>query len=117
MEKLGKSIGILSSLISICLWAIFIFFNPYGTTSTLSGETIAITYIMLLFPAIVAMIVALFNKPFYMLGAFIWSLPVSLYVMLTPSIFKLFGMTCLLYFVSFFLLFIHKRNNRIVQYH
>lgn len=112
MAHVGKAIGILAGIASICLWAVLIFFNPYSKGAALSGETLAMTLIMLVFPAIVSIIAAFFNKPFYMLGAFIWALPMSFYTVLTPSIFKLFGVTCLLYFASFLLLYFSIRRNR-----
>lgn len=113
MEKAGKYIGVFAGLVSIILWSIMIFFNPYSS-AVISSETIAITFMMLLAPAIVAILSIFLNKPYFMLGAFVWALPMSLYAMLTPGMFKLFGLTCFLYFVSFLLLNVHKFYKRVV---
>lgn len=111
MKAFGKYLGVFAGLATIILWAILIFFNPYRSIA-LSGETFAIIFTMILFPALIAIISVILNKPFFMLGAFVWALPYSLYFMLTPSIFKLFGVTCFLYLVSFLILYLYNRNRR-----
>lgn len=104
IRKMSAILGSIAGGFSICLWIIFSFFNPYSNPNEIGP--ILITLTMLCFPACLAIISSLkFNKVL-MLIAFIWSLPISLYVTLTPSIFVLFGVTCFAYLLSYFLMFL-----------
>ncbi|MEK5520890.1 hypothetical protein [Bacillus sp. HNG] len=99
-------LGVISGAFSICLWVIFSFFNPYSNTTDI--EPILNTFFMLCIPACLAIISSLISKKVLLLIAFIWSLPISLYVTMTPSIFALFGVTCFAYLLSYFLMYLKK---------
>ncbi|MFD2195606.1 hypothetical protein [Oceanobacillus bengalensis] len=68
------------------------------------------TLVMLLLPAVLAILSALTSKKIYMLIAFFWSFPISLYFLMTSSIFALFGITCFTYFVSFIIMWMNKQE-------
>ncbi|MBD0384200.1 hypothetical protein [Paenibacillus sedimenti] len=84
-----RYLGILSSLGTIVLWLILNFYNPYNSASP-SNDVLIRTGAFLLAPALVAVIGLIIRKQFIMFIAFFWSLPLSLYIAMTPSIFKLF---------------------------
>ncbi|CAG7639769.1 hypothetical protein PAECIP111802_02578 [Paenibacillus allorhizosphaerae] len=97
--KYWRYLGILSSLGTIVLWLVLNFNNPYNSAS-LSNDVLIRTGVFLLAPAFVAVIGSIFRKRFTMLVAFFWSLPLSIYLAMTPSIFKLFIVTSLCYLLS-----------------
>lgn len=101
-----KLIGYVSSLMTVFLWFILIFINPYGELTNYSSIVISIT--MLLLPAGLLALGILKNKGVLMLLAFIWSLPYSLYMLMTPGIFMLFGITCFMYLLCFVLKWIEN---------
>jgi hypothetical protein len=96
-----KLIGYVSSLMTVFLWFIFTFINPYAEFS--NHNSIIITIMMLLLPAGLLAIGVFLNRSLLMLLAFIWSFPYSLYMLLTPGIFMLFGITSFMYLLCFVL--------------
>ena len=102
MLKNPSFLGLVAAIISIALWLLLIFFKPY--TNETNNDTTSLTLFMLVFPAIYC------NNPFFttrkllMLIAFIWSFPISLYMLMTPGIFLLFGMTSFCYLLSYILM-------------
>ncbi|WP_342512322.1 hypothetical protein MKY34_17100 [Sporosarcina sp. FSL K6-1522] len=98
MEKGSRLVGIIAGLVSVFLWGALIFFNPYGVVE---ASATSMTFVMLLLPACLAIIAAVLSKKRLMLLAFLWSFPISAYVAMTPSYAAWFGLTSLLYFVSF----------------
>lgn len=101
-----KLIGYVSSLMTVFLWFIFIFINPYAEVTNQSS--IIISMVMLVLPAGLLAIGVSLNRSLLMLLAFIWSFPYSLYMLLTPGIFRLFGITSLMYLLCFVLFRIIK---------
>jgi len=97
--KKPKLIGLFSSIASIILWMILNFSNPY-TGERVDNDVLLNTLLTLLAPACVALLASIIAKPSLMFIAFVWSLPISLYVTMTPSIFILFGVTSVLYLIS-----------------
>ena len=73
------------------------------------------TFFMLFLPACLALVAIIFSKKWLMLIAFVWSLPFSLYLVFTPGIFVLFGVTCLVYLISFLFMKLPKSNKLLVQ--
>lgn len=102
MPKVSAILGAISGALSIWLWVIFSFFNPYSNATEI--DPILNLFIMLCLPACLAIISSIMTKKSFMLIAFIWSLPISLYVAMTPSIFALFSVTCFAYLISYFLM-------------
>jgi uncharacterized RDD family membrane protein YckC len=69
------------------------------------------TFAMLCLPACLAIISSLMYKKYLMLIAFIWSLPISLYLMLTPGIFAWFIAPCIIYFICFLIMLLTKNKS------
>ncbi|GIN87555.1 hypothetical protein J6TS2_39410 [Heyndrickxia sporothermodurans] len=102
MLKKPSTFGLVAAILSIVLWLILNFFNPYSNQN--NNDTTLITLFMLAFPACSAIISFSISKKILMLVAFIWSLPLSLYLLMTPSIFLLFGITSFTYLLSYILM-------------
>ena len=97
-----SAIGLVAAIGSIILWIILNFFNPYSYQA--SYDTTFITLFMLVLPAFAAIFSYYRSKTIFMLIAFIWSLPLSLYLLMTPGIFLLFGITSFTYLISYILM-------------
>ena len=106
--KFIKLIGYMSSLMSTFLWVIFIFINPYAAVTNQGSYIISTT--MLLLPALLSAVGIALNRSLIVLIAFIWSFPYSLYMLFTPGIFMLFGITSFMYFLCFVLLRFNKNR-------
>ena len=107
MKKISRFLGVVTGLSSVFLWLVLVFFNPYSSDD---GARIAvITFTMLLLPACLAIIAAIQPNSTGMLIAFIWSLPVSAYLAMTPGIFAFFGLSSFIYLVSFIMMLIGKK--------
>lgn len=106
IDKIGKLLGIIAGIASIILWFILVFANPYAPPG--NGPIIT-TFIMLFLPACLAIFASLKSKQALLLTAFIWSLPISLYVYFTPGIFFLYGITSLIYLFSYVISFVSQK--------
>ncbi|MFX3632393.1 MAG: hypothetical protein ACE3L7_09495 [Candidatus Pristimantibacillus sp.] len=109
-KSISYSIGLLASIGSIILWILFAFLNPY-THEPVARDVLLNTLLTLCLPACLALLATIIRRARFMLIAFVWSLPISLYTAMTPSIFKWFGLTCLLYLIAG-LLMINKNKQR-----
>jgi hypothetical protein len=110
IRKSGIVVGMLAGISSIFLWFVLIFYNPYSK-GTAELEFTTITFLLLLFPAGLAIISTLTLKTYLMLIAFLMSLPISAYLIGTPGIFVLFGVTSISYLISFLFLFFAKKRS------
>ncbi|CAM3271725.1 hypothetical protein FITA111629_13945 [Filibacter tadaridae] len=99
MKRKLSSIGLMAGVLSIIPWIIFSFFNPY--LNQVEGGTILLTFGMLVLPSCLAIASFLLSKKVLMLIAFAWSLPISLYLLMAPGVFLLFGVTSFSYLISF----------------
>ncbi|MEC1640045.1 hypothetical protein P9E76_00080 [Schinkia azotoformans] len=106
-KKVSAMLGLISGLLSICLWISLSFFNPYSNAVDI--EPIINTFIMLFLPACLAITSSIMSKKLLMLIAFLWALPISLYMAMTPGIFALFGVTCFAYLLSYLLMLVRVR--------
>ncbi|MCI0766936.1 hypothetical protein [Bacillus sp. TL12] len=102
MRKKSPVFGLIAGIVSILLWIILNFFNPYSNQE--NDRTVLITLVMLVLPACIAMVSFFISKKILMLIAFIWSFLLSLYLLMTPSIFILFGITNFTYLFSYILM-------------
>jgi hypothetical protein len=108
IRKSGLFLGLMAGIFSIFLWFILIFFNPYSTP----GPNFAlITFSMLFLPSCLAIYASFTLRKYLMLIAFLWSLPISLYLIGSPGVFALFGITSLLYIISFFFMLLLKKGS------
>ncbi|SFG38747.1 hypothetical protein SAMN05660649_01520 [Desulfotomaculum arcticum] len=97
-ELTAIKLGMFSSVCSMLFWVIFIFFNP---THRIETDVLINTFLMLFAPACLALFASIKKKPALMYLVFIWSLPISLYLALYPSIIlKMFSLTAFLYLLS-----------------
>ncbi|MFD1039691.1 hypothetical protein ACFQ3N_14985 [Virgibacillus byunsanensis] len=108
IKKTAIFTGVTAGISSMVLWIIMNFYNPYS--SILEYEPLASTFFMLFLPAALATVAALTSKKFFMLITFLWSLPLSLYFLLTPGIFALFGITSFAYLISYLFMREKKRS-------
>ncbi|NOU94183.1 hypothetical protein GC093_13290 [Paenibacillus sp. LMG 31456] len=105
-SKISSILGITAGIISMILWCIFSFVNPYS--NRFEPDAALITFIMLCLPACLAILSAILQQRALMIVSFIWSIPVSLYFTLTPGIFALFGVNSLAYLITFLLMRANK---------
>lgn len=106
--------GMFASISTMILWIVLHFFNPYNNQPP-ETDVLFNTFFTLLVPAFIAFFGALKKKTILLFIAFIWSLPISLYMSMTPGIFKLFGLTSILYLLTAILMLISKlRKNKSV---
>jgi len=99
LNRVANIVGLFASFGGMVLTIVFLYFNPYSNEGNSLG-TVEIVYATLFSPALFALIILLLKKYRLMFISFVWSLPISLYLGGTPSIFRLFGLICLLYLVS-----------------
>lgn len=95
--------GLIASVGCIILCCIFLFWNPYSSTSA-GADTVLIIFITIISPAILGIINSFIKNRFLMYIVFIWSLPYGLYLSIVsvPSIWNLFALILILYFVAAF---------------
>src|SRR5690625_365032 len=110
MKIFANVICIGASVASIILWIIFIFFNPYDT-GNISSDLFFRTFMMLLLPALLALGATVTFRKVFLFIAFIWSLPMSIYLALTPGIFAFFALTSIGYLFSYLLLKINDKKS------
>jgi len=107
--RIAQRIGVISSICTMILWIILAFFNPY-THERAENDVLLSTLFSLFVPACLALLSSVIPKPSLMFISFFWSLPVSLYMTMTPSIFKLFGVTSFMYLISGILIIREMRS-------
>lgn len=100
-------IGIVTAVAHFFLWVILVFANPY--VRSIEIDVIAITFVAMVLPALLAIISVRLHRPFMMYLAFLWSLPMSFYFTLTEGIFRWFGVISLFYLTSAILMSTQKR--------
>ncbi|MED1607871.1 hypothetical protein P4U90_21370 [Cytobacillus kochii] len=109
MKEISRVVGFIAGLISMIIWGMFTFFNPYSSDFVGIG-TALLTFFLLALPALFIIIFIRVSNQFIMLIAVIWSLPCSLYFALTPGFFAIAGLAWLLYLISLILLTLHKKK-------
>lgn len=87
--------GYLACVLSFLLWIALIWYNPYDPTS--SRATAEITFGMLALPACLFAVGLRLRRTSILLAAFIWSVPIGLYMLGSPSFFALFGVSSMMY--------------------
>ncbi|AIQ14300.1 hypothetical protein PDUR_22130 [Paenibacillus durus] len=97
--KYIKRIGYMASASTIALWFILIWVNPYA--EGMNQTSPLITLIMLVLPSVLFAIGQFFNRSIILFISFIWSFPYSMYMLLSPGVFLLFGVTNLIYLLCF----------------
>ncbi|WP_156289529.1 hypothetical protein [Oceanobacillus salinisoli] len=113
MKKMSKIFGVIGGISGIILWSILVYINPYSD-SVGANSNIGL-FFMLFLPACLAIIASFITSSILLFISFLWSLPYSLYLSLTPGIFALFGLVCLTYLLSFVILLITERKKMVRQ--
>ncbi|MDT3429128.1 ABC-type Fe3+ transport system permease subunit [Paenibacillus forsythiae] len=104
--KYIKLIGYMASAATLVLSVILIWLNPYF--EGMDKVSMYITLGMLMLPGIVFAIGLFLHRSSILLISFIWSFPYSMYMLLTPGIFLMFGITNFVYLLCFVLFRINK---------
>lgn len=104
--KVIQRLGYAASIITVLLWFILLWMDPYfeGMNKASFGSTL----MMLFLPACLFSAGLALSRSILLLIAFIWSFPYSFYMLLTNSIFLLFGMTNFIYLLCYVLTRINK---------
>ena len=99
ISMIGRLLGLSASVGTIGLWSVFSFLNPYGYQGFSNSQYLIAGVMTIL--AIVGLTAALQEKPYIMLAVFGLSfIPVGLYLLGTPGIFKWIGVFNLLLLCS-----------------
>ena len=106
MSMASAFFGVIASLGSIFLWIVFLFVNPYSDAG-ISGVTYGIAFAMLSL-AVLGIVASLKSRAYLMYLVFLGSLPAGLYFLLTPGVFRWFGLFCALYLVSAIVMTVDK---------
>ncbi|MED3764315.1 hypothetical protein [Ureibacillus terrenus] len=107
MKMLGSIIGIVSAVASVVFWGIFSFDNPYSRPDS---ETVGNLFVAAVIPA-AFVVVGQFIKPkWFMFVVFLLSLPLGIYFLMMPGIFRGFSAASLDYLISFLLLLADQRK-------
>ncbi|MEH7250662.1 hypothetical protein V7111_00820 [Neobacillus niacini] len=85
--KLTRLIGAVGSIGSLLFCGYILLFNPYTHSSVEPDVFISFT-IMYLLPVLLAFYASFSLKPKLMIVCSIWALPLSIYCLATPGIFK-----------------------------
>jgi len=109
LTKVAVTLGMTAGIASIILWIILHFFNPYVDVMDMISWRQSI--IALLLPAILAVAASFTSKYIFLFIAFLWALPFSFYLALTPGIFALFALTCVAYFISYIMMYWANRKS------
>ncbi len=110
MIQTGRWIGFLASGATLVLWAVFLFANPYDSEG-IRSDTYAVVAVMMALAA-AAFVAAWRIIPILMFLVFgISLLPVGLYILGTPGIFKWVGVCNLLFLPSGLLMRVRRRHN------
>lgn len=111
MTLWGRTLGVLSTLGAMLLWLIFVFYNPNGTV-VIGPETLMVVFIMVTL-ASTALAGSLFNRPWLLLLAAVASLvPVGLYLLGNPGVFRWIGALNLMTLVAGVMLVVDQRRQR-----
>ncbi len=97
--EIGRITGTLAACGAIVLWLIFLFANPYNNQGQ-AVDTVLVAILMLFLGAL-GVLAALTNRPYLMafLAAAMF-VPVGLYTLGTPGLFRGIGLLELVYFAA-----------------
>jgi hypothetical protein len=101
-------VGMVGGILSIILWVNFTYINPYNNP-TIAGP-LPYPFFLLFIPACIAIFSSLKSSQKWMFLAFVWSLPMSLFMIAMSDIFSIYGVISVLYLVSFLLIRIKSRR-------
>lgn len=105
---LSKSIGWLGSLTGFAFWFLINFINPYSQSN--DEEVLLKTTFAILLPAILSFISIVTKSKWAMFAAFFISIPIALYLFMTPGIYQWVITTTVYYLCSAILMILGKRK-------
>lgn len=107
--EIGKITGTLAACGTIVLWLIFLFANPYNNQAQ-AVDTVLVVILMLFLGAL-GVLAALTNRPYLMafLAAAMF-VPVGLYTLGTPGLFRGIGLLEIVYFAAALLMAAGQRQ-------
>jgi hypothetical protein len=109
----GRTLGVLSTAGAILLWFVFVFFNPY-TGAGLDTGTMVVVFLMVML-ASTGLAASLLSRPWLLLAAAVISfVPVGLYTLGVPGMFRWIGALNLMTLAGAALLVDDRRRNRAV---
>lgn len=100
-------IGIFGGIFAIIVWLYLTYINPYNNP-TLAGP-LPYPFFLLFIPACLAIFASLKNSQKWMFVVFLWSLPMSLFIISMPDIMWVYSIISAFYLISFLLI---RFNNR-----
>ncbi|MCS7460719.1 hypothetical protein N0M98_11245 [Paenibacillus doosanensis] len=98
LRKASAAVGGIASLTAMVLWYMLHYANPYSGDA--QPDAVWITFFMLFAPAVIALVGVTIKQPVLLAAAFVWSAPVSLYLLMTPGIFAVYGPISFAYLAS-----------------
>ena len=108
--KFSRLIGAFGSIVSFLFCGYILLFNPYTHSSVEPDVFISFT-IMYLLPVLLAFYANISLKPKLMIICSIWALPLSIYCLATPGIFKWLIFGPILILIAGIRMFKNKRMN------
>ena len=109
MLKLGRSLNLVSSLAAISLWIVLGFFNPYGYQGATEQTYLVAALMMAL--AVAGLIAGLRVRPGVVLLVAVASfVPIGLYLLGVPGIFRWIGVANVLLLVSGLLMWAGRKG-------
>lgn len=112
MEMAGSIIGIASAVATLVFWGIFSFDNPYQAPNS---EVVGNLFVAAVIPAAFVVIGQFLKPKWFVFVAFLSSLPIGVYFLLSSGIIRCFSLVSVGYFTSF--LFIIINENREKSFH
>ncbi len=113
MTLWGRTLGSLSTAGAILLWLIFVFFNPNGG-AVISVETVVVAALMVAL-ASTGLAASLLRRPWLLLlAALISFVPVGLYTLGSPGMFRWIGALNIMSLAAAVMLVVDRRGNRTV---
>lgn len=111
MTLWGRTLGILSTAGAILLWIIFVFFNP-NTGTGLGLDTMVVVFLMVTL-ASTGLAASLLSRSWLLLLVAVISLvPVGLYTLGVPGVFRWIGALNLMTLAGAIMLVVDRRRNR-----
>ena len=108
--KFLRLIGAFCGIGSLIFCVFILLYNPY-THSSAETDVLTSFTVMYIFPVMLAIFASLSLKPKLLILCSIWALPLSLYCLATPSVFRFLVIGPILLFIMGIIMLKNKRTN------
>nr|WP_263323291.1 hypothetical protein [Neobacillus sp. Marseille-Q6967] len=105
----AKTIGSTGATISLLFCGYFIFFNPYVPSGP-DPDTLLYFSFMMILPALLGLYSTIRANPSLLMAASIWSMPLGLYLIATPGVFKWMFIGPLMLLIASILMFKNRKK-------